>query len=67
MLDDLYDSHEAARYLGISINTLKYHVHTMGNLAPAKIIGHSMVFTKEQLDEFKRTKRSVGRPPRRET
>lgn len=42
----------AAAYLGMSVANLKYHVHVSGNLQPAKV-GKSLVFSREQLDEFR--------------
>ena len=47
---------EAAKYLGKArhwknpISSLKYHVYA-GNIKP-QLVGHSLVFTKQQLDEF---------------
>jgi hypothetical protein len=61
--DQLYGSKEAAAYLDISLDTLKYHAIRKKNLKPFKKLGHDLAFTREQLDEFKRTKRQPGRPP----
>ena len=58
---NLYSTREAAEYLGISLSALKYHVHTVANLTPQKV-GHSLVFTQEQLDQFQETRRGPGRP-----
>lgn len=60
----LYSTREAAEYLGLSVSALKYHVHRAGNLRPRRV-GNSLVFTQEQLDEFKRNRRPVGRPKER--
>jgi hypothetical protein len=52
---------DAARYLGCTLDTLKYHIHRTGNLVPT-LEGHKLLFSKAMLDEFKANKRSVGRP-----
>jgi len=57
----LYSTSEAATYLGLSVAAIKYHVHIARNIEPQRV-GHSLVFTQEQLDEFKKTRRSPGRP-----
>lgn len=57
----IYTTAEAARYLGISQATVKYHVHVAGNLRPHRL-GNSLFFTQAQLDEFQASRRPVGRP-----
>lgn len=57
----LYSIHDAAKYLGISVSALKYHVHIAKTISPEKV-GHSFIFTQEQLDLFKSTRRKPGRP-----
>jgi len=59
----LYSTSAAAEYLGLSLAAVKYHVHTVRNLSPARV-GGSLVFTQAQLDQFKATKRGPGRPPK---
>ena len=61
MNSKLYGIHGAAKYLGISVAALKYHIHTSKTIAPARI-GHSLVFTQDQLDQFKSNRRKPGRP-----
>lgn len=61
MPQDYYGINEAAKYLGLSVSALKYHIFESKTLKPQKI-GHSFIFTQAQLDEFKATKRSPGRP-----
>ena len=56
----MYSTHQAAKYLKIARVTLVYHIK-VGNINPKKI-GTTWVFTKEQLDHFKQTKRPQGRP-----
>lgn len=57
----LYSTKTAAEYLGLTESALKYHVYQGGNIKPQKI-GHSLVFTQAQLDEFQSNRRPQGRP-----
>jgi len=57
----LYSTTEAAAYAGLSLSAMKYHIHTAKNIVPRKV-GNSLVFTQEQLDEFKANRRPQGRP-----
>jgi ParB/RepB/Spo0J family partition protein len=59
-MSDLYSTEQAAKYLGLSIAGIRYHM-ARGNLVPA-LIGKTYVFTEEQLDEFKANKRKAGNP-----
>jgi hypothetical protein len=59
---DLFSTAEAARYLGLSLATVKYHVHSMGNLKPDAKVGPTLVFRRATLDRFLREKRGPGRP-----
>ncbi len=52
----------AAEYLDMSIPALDYHVR-QGNIVPT-LVGKTRVFRKGDLDEFKRNRRSPGRPPK---
>jgi len=56
----LYSTKEAALYLGISVDALKYHIY-QGNITPQKV-GHSLVFTQDELEHFKVNRRPQGRP-----
>jgi hypothetical protein len=60
-MQKLYGSQEAAKYLGISVNNLKYHVHSGKNIN-AQLIGNSLVFTQDELDRFLSERRKPGRP-----
>jgi hypothetical protein len=60
MEEGLFGTAAAAKYVGLSPSSLRYHIYK-GHLTPARI-GNSLVFTREQRDEFKATKRSPGRP-----
>lgn len=56
----LFSTKQAADYLDLSRSAVRYHVDG-GNLKPMKV-GNSLVFTREQLDAFKLTKKGRGRP-----
>lgn len=56
----LFGTNQAATYLEMSIAALKYHIRVK-NVKPQRI-GHSLVFTQGQLDEFKANRRPQGRP-----
>jgi len=59
---ELFSTAEAAAYLGVKPETVKYHVYQVKDLVPDKLVGKTLVFTRETLDEFMTRKRSVGRP-----
>lgn len=65
MPKQLFSTTEAAEYLGISVPTLKYHLKK-GNIKP-EMVGNSLVFTEELLDQFKKSKRRPGRPGKDKT
>jgi hypothetical protein len=50
---ELFSTKKAAEYLGLKPETIKYHVYTSKYLKPLLVHGRALVFTKEQLDEFK--------------
>lgn len=56
-----FSTRDAAEYLGIAFETMKYHVHKAKNIQGQKI-GNSLMFTREQLDKFKANRRPQGRP-----
>ena len=53
ILAQVYDTQEAADYLGITKDTMKYHVSRMGHLQGV-MKGRTMLFTRTQLDAFKK-------------
>jgi hypothetical protein len=59
----LFSTAEAAEYLGISLSSMKYHVHIAGNVK-GQLIGKTLVFTREELDRFEANRRPQGRPPK---
>lgn len=53
ILEQIYDTQEASEYLGITMNTMKYHISRKGNLQGV-MKGRTMLFTRAQLDAFKK-------------
>ena len=60
---EIYSTKEAAEYLGLSVQGIKHHIYTSGDLVPDAKIGRNLVFTKATLDNFESQKRTPGRPP----
>lgn len=59
---------QAAEYCGMSVAALKYHIYegsdgTGPQDLRGRMIGHSIVFEREELDRFMAGKRKPGRPP----
>ena len=61
MSQEFYSTTEAARYLSLSVAALKYHIYQARAIHPIRV-GHSFIFTQEQLDQFNLTRRPQGRP-----
>lgn len=57
----LFSTTEAAEYLNLSLAAIKYHIYQAKSLS-GQLIGNSLVFTKDQLDQFKLVRRPQGRP-----
>jgi len=66
MTTKLFSTAKAAKYLGLSLPALKYHIHIAHNITPQKI-GGALIFTQDQLDEFQANRRPQGRPPTKGT
>lgn len=64
----LYSTAEAAEYLGISLRMMKKYLHdelkkTGKRRIEGQMIGHSRVFTQDELDTFNaERRRQPGRP-----
>lgn len=56
----LHSTKEAAEYLGLSVPAIKYHIKK-GHLK-GQLVAKTLVFTQDELDKFKSTKRPQGRP-----
>lgn len=66
-IDDIYDMREAADFLDISYNMMKTYVSREKRIR-GKQIGRSMVFTRQQLEDFRDNQmRPPGRPPQNDT
>jgi hypothetical protein len=59
----LFSTEKAAEYLGIKMPLMKYHIHKSKRLKGQKV-GNSLVFTQDELDQFKKIERKPGRPVR---
>lgn len=59
----LFSLKEAAAYLGLKPETVKYHVYQSGYLK-GQLVGKTLVFTQEELDHFKATVPTPGRKKR---
>lgn len=64
--EEFFSTKQAAEYLGIKVETVKYHIYTSKYLKPIKLGPRTLVFTKEMLDEFKRTVPDPGKPKKPE-
>ena len=60
-MNKLYSTSEASVYLGLSVSTVKHHVHTVGDLK-GQLVGKTLVFSQDELEKFKLIKRPAGRP-----
>lgn len=45
----IFSTQDAAEYLGISVYAVKYHIYK-GHIVP-QLMGHSLMFAKQQLDD----------------
>ncbi|MHB9133474.1 MAG: helix-turn-helix domain-containing protein [Armatimonadota bacterium] len=62
----IFSTEEAAEYLQLSVQAVKYHVYTAGDLKAVKI-GPTLAFFENELERFKSTPRPKrGRPKRTE-
>lgn len=58
----IFSTHEAADYLGIAVITMKKYIHDSHEIE-GTMVGNSLVFSRQQLDEFyAKPRRPVGRP-----
>lgn len=59
-VQDMYTTAEAAEYLGLSVSAVKKHIYVIGDLAPDRTAGRTLLFSRATLDRFKRDGR-LGR------
>lgn len=62
MADTFFSTKEAARFLGVKPETVRYHVYVVKDLVPDRMVGKSLIFYQSTLETFKASKRSSGRP-----
>lgn len=60
---DVYTSETAADYLGITKDGVNYH-QKKGHLV-GRLLGHTRIYTKDELDHFNAHRKSAGRPVER--
>lgn len=48
-----YSTRDAARYLGVKPETIKYHVYESGYLEPVRLTKRTLLFTREELDKLR--------------
>jgi hypothetical protein len=53
-VSDLFTTKQAAAYLDMSVDAIKTNVHRTKRLHPARQVGRSLLFTREELDRFQR-------------
>jgi len=52
---------QAAKYCGLSVASIRYHVYRTKNLVPDGRVGRNLVFLRPTLDAFKDVLRVPGR------
>ncbi len=57
----IFNLKEAAEYLGLKPETIKYHVYVSGYLKPDKTLPRNLIFTKATLDAFREQVPTPGR------
>lgn len=61
--DTIFTTTEAAKYLGLSLDTVRKYVQRR-LITPATTIGRSYLITKTECDRYKRDRRPQGKPKR---
>lgn len=64
MLEKLYSTAEAAEYLDLKVETVKYHLYQSKQLEADVVLGGVLGFYQSTLDTFKAQKRRPGRRPK---
>jgi excisionase family DNA binding protein len=64
MPERLYSTAEAADYLGLKVETVKYHLYQSGRLQADVVLGRTLGFYQSTLDAFKESVPRPGRPPK---
>jgi excisionase family DNA binding protein len=64
MPEQLYSTAEAAEYLGLKVETVKYHLYQSGYLKADVVLGKTLGFYQSTLDAFKESVPPPGRKPK---
>jgi hypothetical protein len=56
----LFSTAEAAEYLGIHLETFKYHIYRMKHIEPDYVVGRELAFLQETLDQFRAKHQAKG-------
>lgn len=59
--NQLFSTQEAAKLLDMTVDGIKYHVHRSKQLKGQRF-GNSLVFTREELEQFQQQRKPAGRP-----
>ena len=62
-VNNVFTTREAATYLGLSVDGLRYHVKR-GNVKPDRMAGGRLLFSRETLETLRTGRRAPGRPPK---
>ena len=62
IMGQVLTTREAAAYLGLAVPSLKHHVYIAKDLTPDRVVSGRLLFTRDNLDEFRKRKRPGGRP-----
>lgn len=64
MPERLYSTAEAAEYLGLKVETIKYPLYQSGHLQADVVLGRTLGFYQSTLDAFKERVPRPGRRPK---
>ena len=62
MPERLFSTAEAAEYLGLKVETVKYHLYQSGHLKADVVLGRTLGFYQSTLDAFRESVPRPGRP-----
>ena len=67
MPERLFSTAEAADYLGLKVETVKYHLYQSGHLKADIVLGRTLGFYQSTLDRFNAMVPPPGRPRKTDT
>lgn len=53
MPEGMYGTRDAARYLGLSVAGLAWHIHHTKRIRPDQKVGKTLIFSRQTLDTFR--------------